>query len=113
MTQPTQIKTKITGFSPIPTEKPIGKYGIMYRNHLKAHRIGLYTALFVNGTLYDHMRDIDDQANKLIDVLLPKYKAMYEVTEQLKAEDQLEWVRRMNTIMHQIDEITLNDIVYS
>ena len=56
------------------------------------------------------MRDIDDQANKLIDALLPKYKAMYEVTEQLKAEDQLEWVRRMNTIMHQIDEITLNDI---
>ena len=64
-------------------------------------------------TLYDHMRDIDDQANKLIEVLQPKYKAMYEVTEQLKADDQLEWVRRINTIMHQIDEIILNDIVYN
>ena len=90
----------------------LGKYGLLYRDYLKTHRNGYYTALLVSGKLPDHLHEIDEDARRLRDNLLPKYMRMYDITEQLKAEDQTEWIRRMNTIMHQIDEFILSEVVY-
>ena len=94
-----------------PESKLIGKYGMICRGYLKNHRPLLYKRVFISGQLFDYLADIDLQANKLKDKLLPKYKAAYGATEQLKADNQMEWVRLMNTIAHQIDEIILSDII--
>ena len=107
--------TKITFTVPVQLDlqsPALGKYGLLYRDYLKAHRNGYYTALLVSGKLPDHLREIDEDARRLRDNMLPKYMRMYEITEQLKAEDQTEWIRRMNTVMHQIDEFILSAVVY-
>lgn len=95
----------------VPESKPIGKYGMICSGYLKNHKPLLYKRLFISGTLFDYLADIDLQTNELKDKLLPEYKAAYGVTEQLKADNQMEWVRLMNTIAHQIDEVILSDII--
>ena len=95
----------------IPDSKPIGKYGMLCKSYLKNHRPLLYNSLFTSGKLFDYLADIDRQADELKDNLLPKYMAKYEVTEQLKSDNQMEWVQLMNMIAHQIDEAILKDIV--
>ncbi len=96
----------------VPECKPIGKYGMLCRTYLKNHRKAFYNTLFISGKLNDYLADIDRQANKLKDNLLPKYQKLYGVTEQLKAENQMKWVQMMNTITHQIDEVILNELIY-
>ncbi len=97
----------------IPDSKPIGKYGMLCKSYLKNHRPLLYNSLLTSGKLFGYLADIDRQADELKDNLLPKYLAKYKVTEQLKANNQMEWVQLMNIIAHQINEIILHDIVYS
>ena len=96
----------------VPKCKPIGKYGMLRRTHLKNHRRAFYNTLFISGKLNDYLCNIDAQANELKETLFPKYQERYGVTEQLKSENQMKWVQLMNTIAHQIDEIILTDIVY-
>ena len=66
----------------------------------------------INGKLKDYLQDIDNQAIFLREFLIPKYKAQYGITEKLKAENQMEWVGRMNTINNQVEETILSEIVY-
>ena len=96
-----------------PESKPIGKYGMICSGYLKNHRPLFYQRLFMSGKLFDYLADIDRQANELKDKLLPKYKEEYSVTEQLKADNQMEWVRLMNTIAHQIDEVIIQDMFFN
>ena len=96
----------------VPKCKPIGKYGMRCRTYLKSNRKAFYNTLFISGKLNDYLCTIDTQANELKETLLPKYIKRYGVTEKLKSENQMEWVQRMNTIVHQIYEIILTDIVY-
>lgn len=95
----------------VPDSKPISKYGMLCKSYLKNYRPLLYNRLFTSGELFDYLADIDRQADDLKDILLPKYMAKYEVTEQLKANNQMEWIRLMNIIAHQIDEVILHDIL--
>ena len=95
----------------VPKCKPIGKYGMLCRTYLKNYHRTFYHTLFISGKLNDYLCDIDIQANELKEKLLPKYKEKYGIAEQLKSENQMEWVQCMNTIVHQIDEIILTDIV--
>ncbi len=96
----------------VPECKPIGKYGMICRTYLKNHRKVFYNTLFMSGKLNDYLCDIDRQANELKDNLISKYKAIYGITEHLKADNQMEWVQRMNTIQNQIDEIIFNEIIF-
>lgn len=96
----------------VPQGKPVGKYGMLHRDYLKQHRKSFYNTLFMTGRLNDYLCDIDAQTDELKETLLPKYKTQYGITEQLKADNQMEWVRLMNTIEHQIDEVILSEIVY-
>lgn len=96
----------------VPEWKPVGKYGMLCRTYLKNHHRTFYNTLFMSGKLNDYLCDIDAQADKLREILLPKYKSAYGITEQLKSENQMKWVQLMNTISHQIDEFILNKVVY-
>ncbi len=96
----------------VPECKPIGKYGMICRTYLKNHRKVFYNTLFMSGKLNDYLYDIDSQANELKDNLMSKYKELYGITEQLKNDNQIKWVKRMNNALHSVDEIILNELIY-
>ena len=93
-------------------EAPIGKYGRMRQRYLKEHRPGLYSSLILNEKLYPHLLEIDRAARERMDAMLPRMMEATGVTEELKAHDPMEWVRRCNSIRNRAEEIVLSEIVY-
>lgn len=91
----------------------IGKYGMLRRSYLKNHRRALYTVMMMNGTLLQHLAEIDKTCHDMLDRLMPQMAEHEGVTEALKAADPMEWVRRMNSIKSRIEEILYNDYVYA
>ena len=94
-------------------QKPIGKYGQMRLDYLKKYRESLFNQLLLSGKLMAHLHEIDDTCHARLDLLIPQMKEAEGVTEVLKMTDQLEWVRRMNSIHHRIEEILLDELIYS
>jgi len=91
---------------------PIGKYGRIRKCYLKEHRPILFSNLLLSGKLDQHLAEIDHACVERMD-LLPWQMADREgVTEALKAANQMEWVRRMNSIQNRAEEIVLNELVY-
>ena len=91
----------------------IGKYGRMRRTYLKEHHRALYTNLVVEGTLFKHLAEIDQSCNKRMKIIVSAMAKQEGVTETLKAADQIEWVRRMNSIRNRAEEIVLTELVYA
>ena len=83
----------------------IGKYGRMRRSYLKEHRKILYTNYVMEGTLFKHLSEIDQACNERMEIIVPAMAKQEGVTEALKAADQMEWVRRMNSIRNRAEEI--------
>ena len=97
----------------LPQEnRSIGKYGRMRRNYLKEHRPVLYTNLVIEGTLFEDLIDVDKRCNERMEYLCTAMAKQEGVTEALKATDQMEWVRRKNSIHNRAEEIVLSEIVY-
>ena len=94
------------------TEYPIGKYGMLRKSYLKEHRKGLYLELVLAGKLNEHLHQIDEECNQMMDRLVEQMKEKQGVTEELKMQDQMAWVGRMNNIRAYVEEIVLNKIVY-
>ena len=94
------------------TDYHVGKYGRLRHRYLKEHRRVLFTIMLTNETLAKHVADIDAACRERLDVLIPAMAKQEGVTEQLKAEDQMEWVRRMNNIKSRTEEIVLQELVY-
>lgn len=92
---------------------PIGKYGRMRRAYLEEHRSGLYTTYILNGTLFKHLAEIDQVCNERMEAITLTMAIQEDVTGALKASDQMEWVRRMNSIHNRAEEIILNELVYA
>ena len=92
--------------------KPIGKYGRMRMSYLKEHRKGLYSVMLLNGTLPDHLAEIDEVAKRRIEEMVDHSAKMEGIDEELKAHDSMEWVRRMNGIRTQAEEIVLSELIY-
>ena len=92
--------------------KPIGKYGQMRKHYLKEHRPVLYTNLLVTGKLDRHLAEIDKACEDRMELLTQQMAKQEGVTEELKAIDQMEWVRRMNNIRNRVEEIVLSELVY-
>lgn len=90
----------------------IGKYGRMRRTYLKEHHRALYTNLVVEGTLFKHLAEIDRSCNERMEIIVSAMAKQENVTEALKAADQMEWVRRMNSIRNRAEEIVLTELVY-
>ena len=97
----------------VPESPKLGKYGMLRRTFLREHRDGIYTGMLLNGTLNRHLEEVDRQAQKMLDDLTERMKALNGVTEQLKAEDQMRWVQMMNSIRHSAEEVILNDLIYA
>lgn len=81
--------------------------------YLKEYRPALFNSLLLSGKLMKQLHEIDETCTARFKHLLPQIQAAEGVTEALKAEDQLEWVRRMNGIHHRIEEILLAELIYS
>ena len=91
----------------------ISKYGRMRRSYLKEHRKILYTNYVVEGTLFEHLAEIDQACNERMETIVSAMAKQEGVTEALKVEDQMEWVRRMNNIRNRAEEIVLAELVYA
>lgn len=97
---------------PMP-DYQIGKYGRMRRIYLKEHRPILYTNLVVEGTLFEDLVDVDKRCNERMEYLCTAMAKQENVTEALKAADQMEWVRCKNSIHNRAEEIVLTELVYA
>ena len=95
---------------PPKEERPIGVWGQRRLRYLREHRPILYTNLKTTGQLRSHLADVEEQVNALFLRLVEDYAASEGVTEQLKAEDSMEWVRRMNEISARVLEIVMSRI---
>lgn len=98
----------------LPTEKEnrlIGVWGQRHLRYLKQHRKVLYTNLLTNGRLNSYLADIDEQAEDMFLRLLKQMAEREGVSEQLKAENQIEWVGRMNSIRSRAMEIVNEEII--
>ncbi len=98
----------------IPHEEtePIGIWGQRYLRYLKQHRKVLYTNILTSGKLNSHLAEIDKQAEDMFFRLVKELAEKEGVTEQLKAENQMEWVRRMNNILKRTTEIIYQELIY-
>ena len=93
-------------------EYQIGKYGRMHRSYLKEYRKILYNNYVLEGTLFKHLAEIDQACNEHIENIVSAMAKQEGVTEALKAADQIERVRRMNSIRNCAEEIVLHELVY-
>lgn len=100
----------------LPAEKenkPIGVWGQRHLRYLKQHRKVLYTNLLTSGKLNSYLADIDEQAEGMFFRLVKQMAEREGVTEQLKVENQMEWVGRMNNIRNRAMEIVNEEIIYN
>lgn len=97
---------------PEETHFQIGKYGHMRCENLKEFKHGYYMELLLQGKLNEYLHAVDEECHELLDLLVDRMKKKQGVTEQLKAEDQMLWVRKMNNIMACVEEIMVMEVVY-
>jgi len=90
----------------------IGKFGRMRRSYLKEHRKILYSNYVVESTLFKHLSEIDQACKNRMEIIISAMEKQEGVTETLKAADQMEWVRRKNSIRNRAEEIVLHELVY-
>ena len=93
-------------------QRQIGKYGRMRKSYLKEHRPVLFTNLTVTGMLYQHLAEVDQACEERMELITRQMAKQEDVSEALKAANQLEWVRRMNSIRNRAEEIVLNELIY-
>ena len=98
---------------PEESDYQIGEYGRMRRNYLKEHQPVLYANFLTTGTLHRHLAEIDQACNERMEIIVSAMAKQEGVTEALKAADQMEWVRRMNSIRSRAEEIVLTELVYA
>ena len=91
--------------------RPIGRWGRMHRAYLETKHPGLYERLILNSTLDRHLADAEERARIMLDRLTRQMAQQEGVTECLKASDQMEWVRRMNSIRSRAEEIVRKEII--
>lgn len=99
----------------LPTEKeqPIGIFGKRHLRYLKEHHRITYTNLLTSGRLNIYLADIDRQAQERLETLIEKMKQAQNITEQLKAENALEWTGRMNNIRASAMELVNAELIYT
>ena len=91
----------------------LGKYGRMRKRFLEQKHDGTFSALVLSGKLTRHLQDIDQTAKEQMATLTRRLAAAEGVTEELKGRDQMEWVRRMNSIRSRAEEVVINDLIYN
>ena len=92
--------------------QPIGLWGQRHKQYLKEHRHIVYTTMLIDGTLNRYLADINQQAEQMFYRLIDEMAQKQGVTEQLKAENQMEWVQQMNACKAQAEEIVKFELIY-
>ena len=90
----------------------IGKYGRLKLNYMKKHNIPEYTEMLLNNELNSYLLDVEDECKNKIEILIKQMAKKENITEELKANNQLEWVGKMNSIKQSAEEIVLNELIY-
>ena len=96
----------------VPESPRIGIWGQRRLQYLRASQKVIYTTMLMDGTLKDHLEVVDKSADEMYELLTIQMKAQEGVTEELKASNQMEWVRRMNSIRSRVTEIVNAELVY-
>ena len=97
---------------PKQTDYQIGKYGRMHLDYIKQHRRGRYTTLLTEGKLNARLHEIDLEATRILETIIPRLAAERNIDEDLKARDMLRWVAEMNNIKASAEEIVLREVIY-
>ena len=96
-----------------PAPQPLGLWGRRRLRYLEAHRPFLYDDLLLSGQLEQHLHAIDDDATAMAEHLTAQLSRAEGLTEALKAQDQMEWVRRMNSIWARVRELVNHELIYN
>lgn len=95
----------------VPESSQIGIWGQRRLQFLRTSEKVLYTIMLMGGTLKDHLEEVDQSADEMYDQLVARLKSQEGITEELKANDQMEWVQRMNSIQIRAAEIVQNELI--
>ena len=93
-------------------EPHYGKYGMMRKTYLKEHRPAMYSLYMLEDRLVEHLNLVDDEAQERMEVLVHQMMERQGITEEMKARDQMEWVRAVNGIRNMAEEIVLKELIY-
>lgn len=98
----------------IPTKEKesVNRYGQMHGNYLKKNNRTAYNELLFSGRLNRYLAELGEQAEKTLVLLTEQYAAAENITEEMKAVDQMGWVRAMNSIRNRAEEVVLSELVY-
>ena len=95
-----------------PAEYPTGRWGRLHKTYLKEQHPVRYNQLLLSGVLGSHLAKLDKQAEEQLALTIRQMQEVEGVTEALKAADQLEWVRRMNSIRNRAEEIIKTELIF-
>lgn len=98
---------------PEQPDRNLGKYGLMRRRYLKENKPGTFNRLALRGTLYQHLLEVEDRSNEMLEQMMPALAKAAGATEELKAQDMMKWVGLMNSCKAQAEEIILAELIYS
>ena len=90
----------------------LSKWGMLHKDYLQKHKPVFFATLLTQGKLYQHCAQIDTQAQQMFNTLISQMTKVENITEQLKAKNQLEWVQRMNSIQERASEIVCKELIY-
>ena len=96
---------------PEQSDYQIGKYGRIHLDYIKQHRRGRYTTLLTEGKLNAQLHEIDLEASKMLEAIIPRLATERGIDENLKSRDMLRWVAEMNNIKVSAEEIVLREVV--
>ena len=95
-----------------PESPRIGIWGQRRLQYIRTNKNALYITMLMSGKLKDHLEEVDKSAEEMFDQLTVQLKAQEDVTEQLKAANQMEWVQRMNNIRNRAAEVVYKELIY-
>ena len=96
-----------------PDGRPIGIWGQRHLRYIRKHKVSLYAELLTTGKLNDYLADLNEQAEELFSRLVKQLSEKEGITEALKAENQILWVQKMNSIRNTAMEVVSNDLIYA
>lgn len=98
---------------PAEASKPLGVWGLKRKDYLMQHKQVQFNIMLMNGTLWRHFEEVDEQASDMFSRLVEQMKVNEGITKQLKEENQMEWVARMNIIEARAREIVNHELIFT
>lgn len=99
--------------SPEESNIRLGKWGMLHKDYLLKHKKIVFMTFLAEGKLWQYLSDIDTQAQQMFDTFVEQMKKTEDVTEQLKEENQIEWIQRVNSIQSRAREIVNRELIYN